>query len=330
VVQGNLDMLAEAKAEIDTFGPNPGLIGSEIPAESGRAIQLLQAAGIAELGTYIRSYRNWKLRVYRKTWNACQQFWTDARWIRVTDDENLANFIQINGLERDPVTQQPVVINQLAALDVDVILDEGPDTINTMAEIFDLMLALAKSGAQIPPQAIIEMSGLPATVKKQVIAKMQPDPMQAQAVQMQMQQLAGQVALLQSQVELNAAKAQQAAADAQKKIVEANTPEAGPPQQIDTAADLAKAHLDVAKANEIEHKINVGTHIPEVRQPPPPTPPDPGLFEVNLAKARREHAGADLSEAQKLKTLLEANTIAEAPPGMLTAPPPIAPGGPKE
>ena len=61
VVEGNLKMLQEAKAEIDTYGPNPGLIGTDIPAESGRAIQLLQAAGIAELGTYILAYRHWKL-----------------------------------------------------------------------------------------------------------------------------------------------------------------------------------------------------------------------------------------------------------------------------
>ena len=42
-LQGNLEMLAEAKTEIDTYGPNPGLIGTEVDPSSGRAIQL--AAG---------------------------------------------------------------------------------------------------------------------------------------------------------------------------------------------------------------------------------------------------------------------------------------------
>jgi hypothetical protein len=115
----------EAKAEIDTFGPNPGLIGTDIPAESGRAIQLLQAAGIAELGSFIIAYRAWKLRVYRKSWNAAQQLWRSERWIRVTDDDNLQQFVQVNGWQRDE-NGFPQVLNQLASLDVDIILDEAP------------------------------------------------------------------------------------------------------------------------------------------------------------------------------------------------------------
>lgn len=327
VVKGNLDMLAEAKAEIDTFGPNPGLIGTDIPAESGRAIALLQAAGVAELGVYIAAYKNWKVRIYRKTWNACQQFWTAPRWLRVTDDEQMQQFIQVNGWERDPQTGMPIAINQLAALDVDIILDEGPDVITSQAEIFDLLLALAKGGMNIAPEAIITMSALPSSVKQQVIQKLQPTQMDQQALMMKADQLQQQIEVLKSQAVLNYAKAGQSQVEGQATAIEAQRPP--PPQQIDTPADQAKAAKDLAQAKEIEHKIAIGAHVPQQAQPQPPPPPAPGLFDLNLAKARESHARADqaqaqagAADAQKLKTLLEAQTIREAPQGMLQRPPP--------
>jgi hypothetical protein len=336
VVKGNLELLQEAKAEIDTFGPNPGLIGTEIPAESGRAIQLLQAAGIAELGTFSKSFKNWKIRVYRKTWNACQQFWQAPRFIRVSDDPKLQQFIQINGWEQDEAGF-PVVINQLSALDVDIIIDEGPDAITSMADTFDLLMALAKSGIKIPPEAIVQMSALPASMKEQVLQKMQPTQMDQQAIMLQMQQAVKQIELLASQATLNLAKAGQAQVEGQATMIEAQKPPEGPAAQIDTPADLAKANLDAAKAREIDHKIQVGTHVPqqEVPEPPPPPPPaPPGLFELNMAKARREdalagtaYAQAAAQDASRIKTLLEAKTIEEAPPGMLTKPPPRPAGG---
>jgi hypothetical protein len=89
-------MLQEAKNEIENFGPNPALIGQGLEDSSGRAIQLLQQAGIAELGPYLSAYKNWKIRVYRDIWNIIQRYWTSERWIRVTDDQNVAQFFQIN------------------------------------------------------------------------------------------------------------------------------------------------------------------------------------------------------------------------------------------
>jgi hypothetical protein len=96
--KGQLEMLQEAKNEIENFGPNPALIGQGLEDSSGRAIQLLQQAGIAELGPYLSAYKNWKNRVYRDIWNIIQRYWTSERWIRVTDDQNLAQFFQINKL----------------------------------------------------------------------------------------------------------------------------------------------------------------------------------------------------------------------------------------
>ena len=71
-------------------------------------IELLQAAGIAELGPYFLAFRNGSLRVYRAMWSAVQTIWTSERWIRVTDDQDLAQFIQVNGWEMDPQTGIPM------------------------------------------------------------------------------------------------------------------------------------------------------------------------------------------------------------------------------
>jgi hypothetical protein len=316
--KGHFEMLAEAKAEIDSYGPNPGLIGTEVDPSSGRAIALLQAAGIAEMGPFFKVYRHWKLRVYRKTWNSVQQFWQAPRFIRVTDNEDLAQFVQVNGWEQDEFGK-PVAINQLSALDVDIIIGEDSDTMSTMQDTYDALQVMAKNGQTIPPEILIEMSGLPSSIKQKIMTKLEQaaqNPMDQQAIQLKLQQVMTEIEKLKSEITLNLAKAQEAA-----------TPKPGPAQQVDTPADLAKANLDAAKAREIDHKIGVGAHIPAQREPPPPE--QPGLFEVNLAKARREHAQAGVADADRVKKLLEARTIAEAPPGMLTNPPPIAPAARK-
>jgi hypothetical protein len=124
---GQLQMLQEAKQEIENFGPNPALIGQGLEGSSGRAINLLQQAGIAELGPYIIAYRTWKMRVYRAIWNVLSRHWQAERWIRVTDDDGVAQFIQINGLTTDQYGQ-PAIANYLGSLDVDIIIDEGAGT----------------------------------------------------------------------------------------------------------------------------------------------------------------------------------------------------------
>jgi hypothetical protein len=137
-------MLQEAKNEIENFGPNPALIGQGLEDSSGRAIQLLQQAGIAELGPYLSAYKNWKIRVYRDIWNIIQRYWTAERWIRVTDDQNVAQFFQINKQGLDEYGR-PAIVNAIGSLDVDIIIDEGPDAVNMQG---DSMMVLQSLGPQ--------------------------------------------------------------------------------------------------------------------------------------------------------------------------------------
>jgi hypothetical protein len=201
--KGQMEFLQEAKTEIENFGPNPALIGQGIEGSSGRAISLLQQAGIAELGPYILAYRAWKIRVYRAIWNIVQKYWTAERWIRVTDDQNLAQFFQINQLSTDQYGH-PAIVNAIGSLDVDIILDEGPDTITMMEDVFDTLKAIIPTVApMLSPAAaaaalglLIETAPLPEAAKQQFkkAQEQPPDPAQTAAKQVA---LAGEQAKVQ-------------------------------------------------------------------------------------------------------------------------------------
>jgi hypothetical protein len=190
-LQAQLGFLADAKAEIENYGFNPALIGTGVQQMSGRAIQLQQQAGVAELGPYMLAYKGWKLRVYRAIWNIVQRYWSAERWIRVTDDEDVARFMAVNRLGIDPRTGLPTIVNALGSLDVDIILDEGPDNINMQADAYDTLTVLARGGMQVPPELLLELSPLAGSVKKRAMDALekgrQPNPVQQQGVMLELQ-----------------------------------------------------------------------------------------------------------------------------------------------
>jgi hypothetical protein len=202
-LNAQLGFLQDAKEEIENYGFNPALMGTGVSDMSGRAIALQQQAGIAELGPYLLAYKGWKLRVYRAIWSAVQRHWTTDRWIRVTDDEDLAKFLSINQPATDemgmpvidPATGQQALVNQLGALDVDIIIDEGPDTINMQADAYDTLSVMASKGGQVPPEVLIELSPLAGAQKKKVLGmieqarqqSMQPPPGAQEAMALDLQ-----------------------------------------------------------------------------------------------------------------------------------------------
>ena len=142
-IMGQLEFMRDAAQEIENFGPNPALAGGAdggglASGSSGRAIALLQQAGIAELGPYMLNLRAWKMRVYRSLFNSVQKYWNNERWIRVTDAEGQPQFVKINEIiSVDPVTGMPMLRNAVGELDVDIILDEGPDTVTLMQDTYE-------------------------------------------------------------------------------------------------------------------------------------------------------------------------------------------------
>lgn len=199
--QANLLRMQEAKTEIERMGPTPAVIGRQEGAnQSGRARLVSQQAGLTELARPMGRLSSWQLRVYQQCWDRARQFWTAPKWIRVTDDTNAAEFLQVNepvfdeqgrpvpdvdprtGQPKmqpvagpdgqpqiDPSTQQPAmqpvqkVNNRLSELEMDIILDSSPDTANLAQEVWNSLLELSKSVPIGTPQWMIalEMSPIP-------------------------------------------------------------------------------------------------------------------------------------------------------------------------
>lgn len=215
------------------YGPNPALMGEGGENQSGRAIQLLQQAGISELGPYMLAYRGWKVRVYRAIWNAVQHHWTAERYIRVTDDEGLAQFIKLNGLGIDPATGQPTIINAVGSLDVDIILDEGPDTITQTQSNYDTLMAL---GPEAPMDLKIELSPLDASVKKKYLDKLQA------AQQAQAQQPNPEMVKLQAEMQV---KERSAEIDAQAKAADLEIKRQSAAADIQIKRETAQADMEI-------------------------------------------------------------------------------------
>ena len=106
---GQLEFLKEAKAEIENFGPNPALVGEGaggVGGNSGRAIQLLQQAGIAELGPYMINLRAGNRGLPRAV--QCRQGALDQPTLDPGDRQpGRPAFVQINGMQQDPMTGMP-------------------------------------------------------------------------------------------------------------------------------------------------------------------------------------------------------------------------------
>src|SRR5215204_4056555 len=218
-MEGQLKFLEDAKNEIENFGPNPALIGQGLEYKSGRAINLLQQAGIAELGPFMIGVRNLKLRLYRAIWSAIQRYWEAERYIRVVSAEGVEQLVQINGVGIDPMTGIPRMVNAVGQLDVNIILDEGPDEINMMGDAYDTLLALTSQGAQIPPIVLIELAPLHPSVKKKLLAMMS-DPIEQQGKQIALEGAKAEVGKLHSEIAKNQATAQSVAQGGAHGIVE--------------------------------------------------------------------------------------------------------------
>lgn len=264
-------MLELNLAEIENFGPNPALIGQGIESKSGRAIALLQQAGMAELGPYILAFRGWKLRVYRAIYFAIQRHWRAERWIRVTDDEGLAQYVQINGLQIDPRTGMPAMVNAIGQMDVDIILDEAPDAVTMQGQSFEVLQALGPTFVERFPEIAVELSPLDSATKKKIKDKTEQA---AQAAQPQQQlAMAGEQA-----------KVRQTQADAELK-------------QAQTAKTLAEAQLAPLQA------LMDGQPMPQggEYQVPAHIQDAQAVADVNATNAKAEH-----SRAQAMKTTQDA------------------------
>ena len=187
-IQGNLEMMQDAKMDINNNGPNPALQGKGVEQQSGRAILAQQNSGMAELSPVYERMREWKLQVYHHDWSLARKFYTDDRYVRITGNGQAVQHLQINAPtgQIDPQTGQPVLQNQIAEMDVDIILDEGPDTVTMREELIEQL----SDRPDIPSEVLIELSNLPdKDVILQKLAEHKSPPPEIQELQKRMSSL---------------------------------------------------------------------------------------------------------------------------------------------
>jgi hypothetical protein len=305
--QGQLAMEQEAKNEINTIGPSADALNQ---SESSSGIALLRRKELAntELRYIFDLLEDWQHRVFVALWWLIRQYWTDEKWMRVTDDaeKNGFRFTGINrritigkrieelmkkgvpidkavtmiGVQKDaaeqwvgaaraqaqaaalqelaargidprqapPEAQQataqvieqyamallqaspewsaPFIANNVAEIDVDIVIDTMPDVAVMQEEQFQMLVEMASKGffnpAVTPPpimKMVIEASQL--RDKKRLIATLEElnnpkqDPALAQAAQ---QQMALQMRGMQAQLERALAEIDKIKAETAKTI----------------------------------------------------------------------------------------------------------------
>lgn len=136
--------------------------------------------------------------------------------------QQLASLPQEQLAEIAPEMLQVVEVrNNVADLDVDIILSEVPDTVAIQAEQFELLAKLAQSGVPIPPDALVEASGLrnkEAILKKMESGGMNPQMAEQMKAQQQAMQKAGEeLAKREEQIQQEQQQAQMLKAELERK-----------------------------------------------------------------------------------------------------------------
>lgn len=189
MAQGQFLMLQQALGEMNATGANAALAGKDERAQSGRALQQRAQMGATELEPQTDGLREWTHHIYEAMWMRVRQFWTEEKWVRVTDDESKIKWVGLNkavtleeklqqmppeqamqamqqyGLQPGDPRLQMVVEkqNDVSGLDVDIIVDESPDVVTLQGEQFEQLVSLAalpQAQGQIPFTAIVKASSL--------------------------------------------------------------------------------------------------------------------------------------------------------------------------
>lgn len=264
-LQGNIELMVQATQEIENLGPNPGLIGNGtgVEAASGRALIAQRDSGMTELQPVFSNVRDFKLRIYRCIHGRMRQAWTEQRWIRVTDNPDAPQFVPVNNYQIDPMTGQLVGQNIIGKIDVDIILEEGPDTITVQEELFQMLGQLGEAAMSPVGRAMIELSGI--TNKDRIIEILdgaaqdmqgEPDPMQIQAAQQQLQGQAAQIAKLQADTQKTVADAQKIEIEARKLAKDADINDEKLPYEIENVEASTIKMLSDASSNRMNKLLS--------------------------------------------------------------------------
>lgn len=296
---GQIQLMQQALAEMNATGANAAMQGKDTQAQSGVALQTKIQAGSVELEPLADGLRMWTNEIFEAMWMRVRQFWTEEKWIRVTDDDRNVKFVGLNKKVTvgdqvarmapemqaawmqqhqmqpgDPRLQQPatdaqgqpIVENDVSGLDVDIVIEEGPDLSTLQGEVFESLSKLAQGGIAIPPKAIIEVAPIPADKKKKILDEMEkgglPPEVQKQMseMQQQLQQLQQENQTLKQDGSLKQAELQLKGRELDIKEAEASqTTPTDPLAGEQAGADLDYKRAQTAKTMADAEKVRVDT-----------------------------------------------------------------------
>jgi len=271
--QSQLAFYQDAKMAMDSIGTNPELSGRTQGAVSGRAYIARQQSGMVELANVFARHSNFKRRVFRQIWLRMRQFWTEEKWIRVSDNPNATKFVGINipvtfleqklqmttgkdikqlirenprleqemqmAYQQDPRLGEVVETrNDVKELDMDITIEESAENAILQQEQFDTIANLAATRGD--PQmfrALVMLSSIKG--KKEVLEMLDGNEEQAAAqAQKVEQQLAIEMADKQSEIEERQSKTRKQNAEAEAQEIENALVESGVMQELEAAAGV--------------------------------------------------------------------------------------------
>lgn len=287
-IQGESERFQLAAAEIENLGPNPGLVGKGegVDGASGRALLAQRDSGMTELSPIFERHRDWKLRTYRKLWYRARQAWTAEKWINITDDAGSTEFVKLNDYQIDPQTMQLQGQNVVSEIDVDIILNEGPDVITMNEELMQTLANLGEAAMSPLGKVMIELSNPP---NKERLLKMMDEVQAPPPEVVEMQKRMGQLEEMLQAITIDEKKAniENKRADTLAKLITASTPQAptqGKPDQFGNVPPPMPApqpNLGLAFQAMQAFPLQYGAPLLEEQaeqmagQPPPGPPPGP-------------------------------------------------------
>ena len=282
MAQAQFNLLAEAKMEMDLVGANSATMGKDKTVQSGVALRQRALTGQTELAPMFDMLKNLDIRVYRKTWNRIKQYWKAEMWLRVTDDENNLKFVGLNKpvtkgeqmlkqaqaqmasngmppeqmqaamaqmqqrIAVDPMMNEVVSTeNDIVNLDVDIVMDDAPDTVTQEVEDFQAMAEMVKSGFPLPPEAVIMAS--PLSNKDRILKMMKEQPQVSPQHQKQMEQMQEQFQAVQHEAQKLAQENQTLKIDSQNEQARIRTEEKAQAEKAKLAREEAEAAFNLKR-----------------------------------------------------------------------------------
>jgi hypothetical protein len=199
-IAGHFQLLQHAVQQMNVTGPNASMAGKDPREQSGRAIIAQQSAGQMEHEPVADALRQHTHKVFEAVWMRVKQFKKAEWWVRVTDADKNIKFVglnhpvtiadllgkldktqppgpQLQGLPEldaravqfgltlqpgDPRLGMTVKIeNDVGDIDVDIDIEEGPDSPSLAIEQFQMIMQLPPEILmQFPAEFIIKASSL--------------------------------------------------------------------------------------------------------------------------------------------------------------------------